>query len=434
MPNRNSLFHGAAIAAVIPLLAAILLLRPDPATMAALSIATALAATIGGTIVGRTLRKTETPRAAMATDPHGHARTLLQPASRFVDELNARRDDTPYVDASKRALYAEINSLIQQLNWLDTERGHRYVTVLMSDLRGFTTISETYDADEVVDLLNRYFSHMSKIIYKYGGTIDKLIGDSIMAVFGIPASGTNHALDAACCAIEMQIAMSAFNKENLRLGLPALYMGIGINSGDVVASRLGSDLFSEYTVIGNAVNVTARIESSTVRGQILISHSTYEEIKEHVEVHELMEVFVKGRKSALRLYDLFKIKHPRELTVPEREIRRSQRAVVNIPFKFHVCEGKIIFSDEFRGRICNISTGGMQIITESEIEPYFFVRFSLDYNILGIEGSDIYGKILRVAKHEGGYMMNIEFTIIDPNDRNAIQELVNNTLSGLRQW
>ena len=128
------------------------------------------------------------------------------------------------------------------------------VTILLSDLRGFTAMSENYTPTFVIELLNRYFTIMNKIIVtKYGGLIDKFMGDSIMVLFGAPKSKGNDAERAINCALEMQIAMDDINAANASIGLPNLYMGIGINTGKVVAGNIGSELHSEYTVIGDEV-------------------------------------------------------------------------------------------------------------------------------------------------------------------------------------
>jgi c-di-GMP-binding flagellar brake protein YcgR len=136
-------------------------------------------------------------------------------------------------------------------------------------------------------------------------------------------------------------------------------------------------------------------------------------------------VSVKGRREPTHLYELLSVGEPYNLEVPEREARRSLRVEVNIPFEFQICEGKVVRSDTCEGRILNISSGGMFASTLAEVEPYFDMRFRLEFNILGVKSSDIYSKILRVKKSAELYEMNIEFTAINPQDREAIKELVN---------
>jgi len=161
---------------------------------------------------------------------------------------------------------------------IDTET--KEVAVLLSDLRGFTAMSENFPATSVIGMLNRYFAKMSKIIVSdYDGTIDNLMGDGMMILFGAHEKRGGDLKRALACAVEMQIAMDEINEENKILGLPELFMGIGINTGVVAVGKLGSDYYSEYTVIGDEVNIAARVEAYSLRGQILISSNVYEKAK-----------------------------------------------------------------------------------------------------------------------------------------------------------
>jgi adenylate cyclase len=304
------------------------------------------------------------------------------------------------------------------------------VTVLLSDLRGFSLITESYSPLEVVDMLNRYLNQMYSIIYGYGGTVDKFMGDSIMALFGAPVKRQDPVVQAVRCAVEMQIAMDSFNKDNQSIGLPTLYMGIGINTGEAVAGKIGSDLHSEYTVIGEEVNLASRIEAYTLRGQILISHETYSRVKDLVRVADPIQVSFKGRREPVPLYDLLEMGDPYNLKVPGREARRSLRVDVNIPFTFQICEGKVVYSESHQGRILNISTGGMFATTLDRVEPYFNIKFRLGLASLGGSSDDIFGKILRVKQETGLYKMNIEFTAVNPGDAAALKHLVDHVVQG----
>ncbi len=413
---------GLLSAALIPCITAIFLTGARD---------TALILIIGTTIVAIFFawRLCHTRKQPDNPDPKSQVQALLAPTHEFIGLLNHSSHETPAINESLHALEQELALITNKVDWAQSRRDTFEATILISDLRGYTAISETYSPEETISLLNRYFAYMSEIIYRHNGIIDKLMGDSILALFGSYDGTKKDAADAVSCAAEMQIAMYKFNRENQQLGMPALYMGIGINTGKVVASRLGSALYSEQTVIGADVNLASRIESHTVRGQVLISDTTYQQVFDVTQVGDPMLVIVKGRREAIPMYELISITNPKQLKVPEREIRRSPRVDVDIPFKFHVCEGKIITSEQYIGRISNMSTGGMLADSDTRIDPYFFVRFVLDFNILGIECNDIYGKILKVEKKNERYEMSIEFTIIDPQDRQSIQELVNNTLA-----
>lgn len=159
------------------------------------------------------------------------------------------------------------------------------VTVMYSDIRGFTSISEKLTPLETVQLLNRYFNTMSRIIVKHKGTIDKYIGDAIMAVFGTKESERTEpvkdAQNAGRCALEMREALRGFNDSSKKQGMPEIHFGIGINTGKAVVGNIGSDYLLDYTVIGSVVNTAARIEDLTCNkpDTILIGEETYNKAK-----------------------------------------------------------------------------------------------------------------------------------------------------------
>ena len=152
----------------------------------------------------------------------------------------------------------------------------RRATILMADLRGFTSLSERLPAQDVVAMLNIYLETMTEIIQKYQGTIDEFIGDAILVIFGAPILRPDDPQRAVACAVEMQLAVTSVNERNRRAGYPEVALGIGINTGEVVMGNIGSQKRIKYAVVGRAVNLTARIESYTVGGQIFISESTLE--------------------------------------------------------------------------------------------------------------------------------------------------------------
>ena len=350
---------------------------------------------------------------------------------RIVDSITGPGADHPGpLAATKNGLRDHIREAVRRELTAPLGGETREVTVLISDLRGFSSIAERYAARDVVAMLNRYFSRMCEIIYAHGGVVDKFMGDSVMALFGAPESTGDDARRAAHCAVEMQLAMDTLNAQNEELGYPHLFMGIGINTGTVVAGRIGSHLHSEYTVIGDEVNLASRIEAYTLRGQILISHETWQRVREHVVVKQPVHVAVKGRRDAVPLYELLALGPPWNLRVPEREVRRSIRIDVSIPFAFERCRGKVVELETFEGRILNLSAGGMFAVTPAPIEPFTNIRFRLGIAVLGRETDDIYAKILRVRRSKGTNEINLEFTSIAPEDRDLIKEFVERIVAG----
>ncbi|MCK6542098.1 FHA domain-containing protein [bacterium] len=180
----------------------------------------------------------------------------------------------------------------------------REVTLIFSDVRGFTTLSEKLSAEEMVEILNRYFSRMIDVIFKYGGTLDKFIGDSIMALFGAPATSGDDAWNAVQAAIEMQRGLEAFNDEQRQLGKPEIQVGIGINTGHVVVGNIGSDQRMEYTAIGDNVNLASRLQGKAAGGKIIISKATYDFVKDKVQATLLGTTEVKGKTIPVEIYEV----------------------------------------------------------------------------------------------------------------------------------
>jgi adenylate cyclase len=180
------------------------------------------------------------------------------------------------------------------------------VTVLFSDIRGFTSFSETMDPQNLVGLLNEYFTEMVSIVMDEGGVVDKYIGDAIMAVFGAPVSKPGDAVNAVRAAVRMRRALRDLNERLVSRGLSPLKTGIGIHTGEVVAGNSGSERRMEYTVIGDAVNLASRLESNTkdLGVNILISQDTYEVTKSAVETRAVREIVVKGRNKPVMTYEV----------------------------------------------------------------------------------------------------------------------------------
>jgi adenylate cyclase len=182
-------------------------------------------------------------------------------------------------------------------------------TIVFADLRGFTSISEGLDQEKVVEILNAFFSHMTPIIFKNDGTLDKLLGDGMMAIFGAPISHDDDPVRALRTVIEMIRALKVFNVENRPKGWPELKIGIGVNTGDVVAGYIGSVDHLNYTVIGDAVNVAQRLQSIAEPNEILISrdvkdviHGRYSEVEGLKGLTPLPAQKVKGKKVAIEVF------------------------------------------------------------------------------------------------------------------------------------
>jgi class 3 adenylate cyclase len=180
----------------------------------------------------------------------------------------------------------------------------REVTILMSDIRAFSTICERLPPDQVMKMLNNYLGTMSEIIMGHQGTIDEFIGDAILAIFGAPISRPDDADRAVQCALDMQQAMNDINRDNREAGLPEISMGIGVNTGAVIAGNIGSEKRSKYGVVGHHVNLTARIESQTAGGEVLISETTRDKLNLAFGIGEQKQVRVKGINEPVSIYQV----------------------------------------------------------------------------------------------------------------------------------
>jgi|GEM_PF-1161056 len=201
------------------------------------------------------------------------------------------------------------------------------VTILFSDIRSFTSISEKMDAQSLVGLLNEYFTEMVSIVMEEDGVVDKYIGDAIMAVFGAPVNKPDDAIRAVRAAVRMREALAHLNVRLAERGVPELKTGIGIHTGEVVAGNIGSEARMEYTVIGDAVNLASRLESSTkeMGVNVLISDETYELVKDVTVARPLREITVKGRVKPVLAYEVTAIKDAHER--PPEGAPRSRRGV-----------------------------------------------------------------------------------------------------------
>ena len=200
-----------------------------------------------------------------------------------------------------------VNEVLKHPEQLKLGGDKRDLSVLFSDIRGFTTISEDLTPEELVSLLNEYLTVMTDVVFKYDGTLDKYMGDAVMAIYGAPFSQQNHPASACHSALEMMEDLKKLNEKWLDEGKKPLDIGIGINTGDMMVGNMGSDQRFDYTVMGDAVNLGSRLEGANknYRTNILISEFTYERVKDEFVCMEVDSVRVKGKTLPVRIYQLF---------------------------------------------------------------------------------------------------------------------------------
>jgi adenylate cyclase len=199
--------------------------------------------------------------------------------------------------------------------------GRREMTVLFSDIRGFTTITEKGDPEALVAQLNEYFSRMVELVFHHKGTVDKFVGDMVMALFGAPLADVEHADHAVQTAVDMVAELGRLNAKWVSEGKPELDIGIGVNSGEMIAGNIGSSSIMSYTVIGDNVNLGSRLESlnKEYKTRIIISDATRARLKtQHDNIRPLGDVIVKGKS---RPVAIFEVQVPAPLAAIAEEIK-----------------------------------------------------------------------------------------------------------------
>lgn len=293
----------------------------------------------------------------------------------------------------------------------------------MSDLRGFMALSEQYSALSILPLLNHYFRHMIAIIDSHGGIIDKFMGDSVLALFDLDKN-REAIYNMLSCAIDMQLAMDEINQLGSTLGLPEVFMGIGLNAGNIVRCELGSDIYREITVLGEPVNVVSRMSAIALRGQVLITGEVYKACKDQIEIGADFNLLLKGKKKVVTIYELQGLLYPEHKSIPVRENRKSPRVEVFLPVTYFRLESKRIHPSPIQAEITDISYGGMRINTRQEHRLLDEIKIVVPYAIGQESYSDVYAKVLSCTAHEKIYSVSVEFSYLDEFARKSIRTLV----------
>jgi class 3 adenylate cyclase len=300
----------------------------------------------------------------------------------------------------------------------------RDITVLMSDLRGYTQFAEQGDPAWVMETLNDYLARMTDIIIEHGGTINEFIGDAIFAVYGAPIPHRDHAERAAASALAMQRAMADLNRANAAQGRPRFEMGIGINTGEAVVGNIGSEQRAKYAVVGAAVNLAARVEGCTVGGQIFLSPATYAQIHDMAEVAPPVPVELKGIAEPLLLYELRGITGQFAQSLPEMDTALDRQVEVALPVACWVIDGKVVSKEEVAGAVFRLGMRQLEARLDTSLRPLTNVRLRLMYPMLGQHSGDLYGKVLATEQHNGVDVTRIRLTSVDAMDQKIIDGLV----------
>jgi len=286
------------------------------------------------------------------------------------------------------------------------------VTIMMTDLRGFSAISEKYPPATVVDMLNSYLKDMTDVISKYSGTINEIIGDAMLVLFGAPTTRPDDADRALACALEMQLAMEGVNKRHRERNLPELEMGIGINTGNVVAGNVGSEIRVKYAVVGSNVNLAGRVESFTVGGQILITEATLNDCSARVDTGGEFHVPFKGIEKPVTIYELTGIRGNYNISLPAKQLN-FVLLKRELPVTFEVLEGKHSSGEKSRGEITHLAEKYAVLHATEPLAPLSNLKITVPDGFETGREAILYAKVLRGRKDmPSGHEIN--FTFIPP--------------------
>ena len=328
-----------------------------------------------------------------------------------------------------------VTNLLESPQSLNLGGERRKITILTSDLRGFTATAERLSAEEVIAILNIYLEKMADIITQYQGTINEFMGDGILALFGAPTERDDDSLRAIACAVEMQLAMETVNQRLKKLDFPELEMGIGINTGLVVLGNIGSEKHAKYGIVGSQVNLTYRIESYTTGGQVLISESTLRESGPIVSVCGQKQVQPKGLQEPITIYELGGIGGTYNLF-----LKSEDEFFVNLTeaicIQYNILEGKHLGKNIFRGSLIKLSKIGAKVQIDSLIDyavPAIFTNLKInlctqndssemtDQTKINYLSEDIYAKVTETSSEQGTFY--IRFTAKIPALQKKIDRL-----------
>jgi adenylate cyclase len=300
----------------------------------------------------------------------------------------------------------------------------REVTILMSDLRGFTALAERLEATEVVSLLNHYLSAMVEVIQRNGGTIDEIIGDAILVLFGAPVAMEDDAHRAVLCALGMQKAMPGVNEQNLQRGWPAIEMGIALHTGEVVVGNIGSVKRSKYGVVGRTINTTARIESFTVGCQIIASPTLIRGAGQGLMLGDEVEVHAKGMKEPLRCRHLLGHEDHPELGLEAEQA--CPPLAEPVPVHYVLLSGKH-FNEQMEPAVF-VALSRRQAVLEARgpLPLYSNLLLRLEAAPGEAEVPELYAKVIR-APDEAGNRHLIHFTSVPPGVRARLSRLAERT-------
>ncbi len=312
-----------------------------------------------------------------------------------------------------------VAELLARPDGLDLKGEKREITVLMADLRGFSSLCESLTPIEVMALLNNHLGAMAEIVAAHGGTVDEFLGDAILAFFGAPVASPDHAARAVACSVEMQLAMTRVNERNRTQRLPEVEMGIGLATGDVVVGNIGSERRAKYGAIGTAVNLASRIESYTLGGEVLISQATRSAAGAALRTDLEREVHPKGFESPIRIYRVAALEATEGRAA--RTLARERAPLLAMappsPVRIALLDGKNVTRERAHGAIEALSPSAARIRSALPVDDLADLRVEL----LDAAGASLevrYGKVVeRSAEGDGVFVVRFSTRSVRVTDQ-----------------
>jgi class 3 adenylate cyclase len=352
-----------------------------------------------------------------------------QLARAFTAMTEGLKDRERIKDTFGRYLTQEVvKRLLDSKDGLKLGGEARKISIMMSDLRGFTSLTSSMKPEDVIKFLNRYLGKMVDIILDHHGIIDEIIGDGILAFFGAPETLENHPELAVACALKMQIAMHDINAQNEADGLPHLEMGVAVNTGEVIVGNIGSEKRTKYGAVGSQVNFTGRVESFTVGGQVLISQATYESLSQKLDIRDAVDVEMKGVPGPVKLYDVRGILGAHEAKLPDRDetLVRLTEGVALLVFGI---DQKILTGGGKTAVMTHASLMSAKVLFDDPVTKWEDVRMLCKIGPADESKAEIYGKIISVTPLDRGSEGLVRFTSVSAPAYEMLRELLGTTLS-----
>ena len=347
--------------------------------------------------MGRHLRPQAAPRPSWSASP-----SEVELRNRFIRETFGRylTDDV-------------VATVLESPTGLKVGGEKRKVTMMMTDLRGFTSLSERLSAGTRCRHAQSLPGSMVTIIKQYDGTIDEFIGDAIFVLFGAPTWREDDAQRAVACAVAMQLAMEDVNEQNRKDDLPEVEMGIGLHTGQVVLGNIGSPERMKYGVVGRHVNLTSRIQSYSTGGQILISEATRREAGAGLKIGKQTEIKAKGIEHPITVSEVLGIGGRYRLVLPEAD-GHVDVLTDEVPFTYVLVDGSHLSGEILKGRFTKLSLKQAEARFDVPIADFA----NLKLHVIGKQGHELPGTLYAKVLHSTSGEVpttSIKFTSMAPD-------------------